>query len=83
MTRWLSHCPEAQRVLDQFEALITASDTIYLQKREAAVWGVRDDPTKSKAILSLCFSASAGSYKCATNCTAKGTPQFSSSTRSY
>ena len=83
MTWWLSHCLEAQRVLDQFEALVTASDTIYLQKREAGVWGVRDDPMKSKAILSLCFSASVGSYKCATNCTAKGMPQFSPSTRSH
>ena len=57
MTLWLSHCCAVQRVLDEFEALVTASDTIYLQKKEPAAGGARDDLIKSKTIASLCFSA--------------------------
>ena len=73
VARWLSQVHAAQGVLDRSEALVSALDKIYLQKRESTVRGVTDDLAKSKTTLSFCFfSRPIDSYKCATNSAGRG-----------
>ena len=57
VTRWLSHGKAAQRVLDRYQPLVEALNTIYERKKEPAVQGIIQQLTTPDTIASLCILA--------------------------
>ena len=57
-TQWLSHCAATQRVISWFSLLIDALDTIYFEKQNAYVKGVRDLLLRANVILFMLLLAS-------------------------
>ena len=55
VTRWLSHGKASERVLERFESLVDALNTIYEKNKEPSVLGVRDSLVKPEMIATLCF----------------------------
>ena len=56
-TRWLSYGAATQRIISRFSPLIEALNTIYFEKHDANVKGVRDLLLRSNVILFMLFLA--------------------------
>ena len=54
-TRWLSHGRAAQRILDRYQALVEALETMYGRKQEPAVSGVMQELVKAETAATFCF----------------------------
>ena len=57
VTHWVDHGDVTQRMLYCFEMLIAGLDMIFLQKRESAVLGLRDNHKRSETLATFNFSA--------------------------
>ena len=63
--RWLSHGKACKCVLDRFEPLISALDTIYERKKEAAVRRIRNQLVQPKTVANLMLDGRHNSvHKC-------------------